>query len=121
MMRLMADECIAGTLIRLMRQSGTDIESVAETMPGSTDEAVLARSLETGRVLLTEDYDFAQLIFRFRRKAVGVIIVSPGLSEKPVCDVAAIISERLKQSERIFAGMLTILETDRTRQRAFPE
>ena len=97
-----------------------DIESVAETMPGSTDEAVLARSLETGRVLLTEDYDFAQLIFRFGRKAVGVIVISPGLSEKPADDVAALISERIKRHESGFAGMLTVFEPDRTRQRKFP-
>jgi predicted nuclease of predicted toxin-antitoxin system len=120
-MRLMADECIAGTLIKLLRQSGLDIESVAETAPGSSDEAVLAKSLETGRVLLTEDYDFPQLIFRFRRKAVGVIVISPGLSEKPVSEVAVIVSERLEKHERSFAGMLTIHESDRTRQRAFPE
>jgi predicted nuclease of predicted toxin-antitoxin system len=120
-MRLLADECIAGTLIKQLRLRGLDIESVAETAPGSTDDEVLARSLETGRVLLTEDYDFAQLIFRFRRKALGVIIISPGLSEKPVGEVAEAIGKRLTKPERGLVGMVTIFETDRTRQRVFPE
>ncbi|MBK8457433.1 MAG: DUF5615 family PIN-like protein [Phyllobacteriaceae bacterium] len=119
-MRLLADECVAGRLIRYLRQSGLDIESVAESMAGLTDEAVLARSLETGRVLLTEDYDFAQLIFRFRRKAVGVIVISPSLSGKPADEIAAHISMRIKRHEGGFAGMLTVFEPDRTRQRKFP-
>ena len=119
-MRLLADECIAGTLIKLLRQSGMDIEAVAEIAPGSTDETVLARSVETERVLLTADYDFPQLIFRFGRKALAVIVVSPALTEMPVEDVAATIIQRLAKAESAFAGKLTVLEKDRTRQRDLP-
>lgn len=119
-MRLLADECIAGTLIKLLRQSGMDIEAVAEIAPGSTDENVLARSVETEGVLLTADYDFPQLIFRYGRKALAVIVVSPALTEMPVEDVAATIIQRLAKAESAFAGKLKVLEKDRTRQRDLP-
>ena len=119
-MRLLADECIAGMLIRLLRQSGLDVEAAAELAPGSTDEEVLRRSVETERILLTADYDFPQLIFRFGRKALAVIVVSPALSERPVEDVAATVIQRLAKPESAFAGMLTVFEKDRTRQRALP-
>jgi predicted nuclease of predicted toxin-antitoxin system len=119
-MRLLADECVSRKLIQRIRQNGVDIESVAETAPGTKDEAVLARSVATGRVLLTEDYDFAQLVFQFRRKALGVIVISHTLSERPFAEVAEIVCERLKKHKDDFEGMLTILETDRTRQRALP-
>jgi predicted nuclease of predicted toxin-antitoxin system len=120
-MRLLADECVSRKLIQRIRQNGVDIESVAETAPGTKDEAVLAKSVETGRVLLTEDYDFAQLVFRFRRKALGVILISPSLSERPFEELAVIVCERLEKQASGFEGMLTILEPDRTRQRALPE
>jgi predicted nuclease of predicted toxin-antitoxin system len=120
-MRLLADECIAGALIKLLRQSGMEIEAVAELAPGSSDEEVLARSVKVERVLLTADYDFPQLIFRLGRRALGVIVVSPALSDRPVEEVAATIIQRLAKSENIFVGNLTVLEKDRTRQRALPE
>jgi predicted nuclease of predicted toxin-antitoxin system len=119
-MRLLADECVSRKLIQRIRRSGVDVESVAETAPGTKDEAVLARSVETGRVLLTEDYDFAQLVFRFRRKALGVIVISPALSEKPFEEVGLIVCERLERHASGVEGMLTILEPDRTRQRVLP-
>jgi predicted nuclease of predicted toxin-antitoxin system len=120
-MRLLADECIAGMLIKLLRQSGMDIEAVAELAPGSADEEVLRRSVKTERLLLTADYDFPQLIFRFGRKALGVVVLSPALSEIPVKEVAATIIQRLAKPESAFAGKLTVLEKDRTRQRALPD
>jgi predicted nuclease of predicted toxin-antitoxin system len=119
-MRLLADECVSRKLIQRIRQNGVDIESVAETAPGTKDEDVLARSVETGRVLLTEDYDFAQLVFRFRRKALGVIVIAPSLSERPFEELAVIVCERLERHASGFEGMLTILEPHRTRQRALP-
>lgn len=120
-MRFLADECISTTLVGLLRQEGLEIETVAEIASGSDDETVLTLSLERGRVLLTRDYDFARLVFQLKRKALGVVMISPGLFDKPIGEVASIIGGRLASGEYSLAGMLSVLETERTRQRALPE
>ncbi|MGL4487927.1 MAG: DUF5615 family PIN-like protein [Rhizobiaceae bacterium] len=119
-MKLLADECVAGSLVRQLRLSGIDVEWVAETTPGLTDREVLERSKEDGRIVLTEDYDFADLIFRFGYDAVGIIIMSASLTARPANEVAATIAKRLEKTKGGFQGTLTIFEPDRTRQRAFP-
>ena len=46
-----------------MVSSGHDVLSVLEKDPSATDEEVLAFALEEGRVLVTEDKDFGELVF----------------------------------------------------------
>jgi predicted nuclease of predicted toxin-antitoxin system len=118
--KLLADECVAGSLVKLLRLSGVDIEWVSETGAGLTDRQVLERSMQTGRVILTEDYDFADLIFRHGYKGVGIIILSASLTAKPSSEVAATVAKRLEKPGSEFYGTLTIFEPNRTRKRAFP-
>jgi len=49
---------------------------IAEADPGTDDQTVLGRSLQTDRVLLTADKDFGDLVFRQRLLHSGVLLVS---------------------------------------------
>ena len=40
-MRFLADECVGGSLVRSLRQSGFDVEWIREFASGATDEQVL--------------------------------------------------------------------------------
>lgn len=119
-MKILADESIAGSLVKSLRLSGLDVEWVSETGAGITDKEMLEGSIQTGWIVPTEDYDFADLIFQSGHKAVGIIIISADLTAKPVNEVAATIIKRLDKPGSEFFGTLTIFEPDRTRKRAFP-
>ena len=74
-MRLLADENIAAPLVLALRGAGHDVVYVAELAPGITDEAVLSLALQQGRLLLTEDKDFGELVIRLKRRSPGIVLL----------------------------------------------
>ena len=75
-MRVLANENIASSVIRGLRDAGHDVLSVKESMRGENDDVVLARAMAQERILLTFDKDFGELAFRRRLPAsCGVILL----------------------------------------------
>lgn len=74
-MRWLADECVDASLVRRLRAAGHDVLYVAELGAGAIDAEVLQRANEEDRLLLTEDKDFGELVFRSRQRAHGIILV----------------------------------------------
>ena len=72
-MKLVADENVDRQIGDILRASGYEVLSVAELDPGIDDNAVLARSLQAGAVLLTADKDFGELAFRQRLVHGGIL------------------------------------------------
>lgn len=65
--------------MRLLRQSGFDVTSIAETNPGLPDTDVLGIASAEDRTLLTFDKDFGDLAFRQGLPAsCGVILFRTG-------------------------------------------
>lgn len=63
-MKFVADENFPQEALRLLRQCGFDVASIAETNPGLPDTEVLGIASAEGRTLLTYDKDFGDLAFR---------------------------------------------------------
>src|SRR5438105_15395275 len=63
-----------------LRSAGHDVFYVAEIASGATDEQVIQRAHEDGRMPVTEDKDFGDLVFRLDMAAPGIVLlrVSPG-------------------------------------------
>jgi predicted nuclease of predicted toxin-antitoxin system len=74
-MRLVADEGLDRQIVDRLRADGHDVMYVAEQQRGVSDDAVLRLSLDEGRLLVTPDKDFGELIHRQRRTTAGVILV----------------------------------------------
>ena len=62
-------------MVNGLRNKGIDIVPIKELMSGSSDETVLETANEQGRILITFDSDFGQLIFRQKLEARGVILL----------------------------------------------
>lgn len=75
MLRFLADESCDFAAVRALRTEGFDVLSVAEASAGADDDRVIARALHDGRILLTEDKDFGQLVFAAGRKTLGVVLL----------------------------------------------
>jgi len=73
--KIVADENIDKGIVDRLRADGHDLLYIAEAEPGIDDQAVLGRSLQTDRVLLTADKDFGDLVFRQRLLHSGVLLV----------------------------------------------
>jgi predicted nuclease of predicted toxin-antitoxin system len=77
--RWLADECVAARLVLQLRRAAHDVSYVAEDSPGSLDESIIDLAMHEGRLLLTEDKDFGDLVFGLGRPVPGIILlrVSP--------------------------------------------
>jgi predicted nuclease of predicted toxin-antitoxin system len=60
---LMANENWPRPALLALRNAAQDVHSVAETMPGAADAAVLRQAADQGRWLLTFDRDYGELVF----------------------------------------------------------
>jgi predicted nuclease of predicted toxin-antitoxin system len=73
-MRLLLDENVPGDVAAALRGQGHDVAAVAQTHPASlADGAVLALARAEGRVLVTLDRDFGELVFARGAAHAGVV------------------------------------------------
>ena len=74
-MRILADENIPRTIVFWLRDQGHDVLHAAESRARTPDAELLAEAEARGFVVLTEDKDFGELVFRDQRNSHGVILV----------------------------------------------
>ncbi|MGH8042251.1 MAG: DUF5615 family PIN-like protein [Rudaea sp.] len=83
---LLADENLSSVTIRLLREQGFDVLSIAESRPSIRDVEVLEMASRQQRWLLTFDGDYGDLIFNQRLLAPpGVVYLrfSPVSPQEP--------------------------------------
>jgi predicted nuclease of predicted toxin-antitoxin system len=73
--RWLADECVAGSVVARLREAGHDVTYMAELAPSTSDLDVIAAAHREGRILLTEDKDFGELVFRWNRPVIGLVLL----------------------------------------------
>lgn len=74
-MRFLVDECTGPTVAKWLTKLGHDVYSVYDESPGMSDEDILGKALAEGRILITNDKDFGEMIFRERREHKGVVFL----------------------------------------------
>ena len=62
-------------MARWLRTLGHDVRSVYDENPGLSDDEVLLWAEREARVLITNDKDFGELVFRDERSHAGVILL----------------------------------------------
>ena len=114
-MRWLADECVDAALVTRLRGAGHDVSYIAEIASGVTDTEALRRAQEEERLFLTEDKDFGELVFRFKRAAPGVVLlrIDP---EKAHLKWTRLASAIAKLGEGLF-GRFVVIEEARFRSR----
>ena len=81
-MRFLADECCDTGLVASLREDGHDVFYVLESKAGVSDDAVLLEAYNEGRILLTEDKDFGEFVYRFKKPSKGIILIRMNISER---------------------------------------
>ncbi|RPD41646.1 DUF5615 family PIN-like protein [Chitinophaga barathri] len=77
-MRLLADEGVDKPIIDKLRLSGLDVHYILETNQGADDETVLSIANAEERILLTQDKDFGELVYRLQKVHFGIILIRLG-------------------------------------------
>jgi predicted nuclease of predicted toxin-antitoxin system len=73
--RWLIDECVDADLAALLRKSGHDVVYMSDVAPRAADPEVMDRAAGEDRLLLTEDKDFGDLVFRQARPVPGLVLV----------------------------------------------
>jgi predicted nuclease of predicted toxin-antitoxin system len=73
--RWLADECVAGVIVARLRATGHDVAYTAEISPAASDTHAIAYAHRESRLLLTEDKDFGELVFRWNWPVPGLVLL----------------------------------------------
>ena len=117
-MHLCANENLPGDCITAQRVAGHDVLWIRESIPGASDEVVLARALTEGRLLPTFDKDFGALVFgRGQTASTGIILFR---ISQPSTQVVAATVTRILGSRQDWIGHFSVVDDNTVRMRALP-
>lgn len=74
-MRFLADENVDIIIVQFLRQLGHDVLWAAESLSGSEDVTISSIAHQQQRVILTNDLDFGEIVYRHRLAAEGVLLL----------------------------------------------
>ena len=114
-MNLLCDEGVDSRIVEQLRRDGHDALYVAEMEPGIGDSVVLQRANEHNALLVTEDKDFGELVYRQGLVHLGVVLVRlHGLSS---ATKSRIVSAIFVQHEMEMANSFTVISPGMVRIR----
>jgi len=74
-MDFIVDECTGAAVVEHLRGAGHDVVVVAESMSQADDQTILDRAFDEKRILITNDKDFGELVFRQGFPHDGVLLL----------------------------------------------
>ena len=74
MLKLLIDECIGKRLYRLLIEKDFNLKFVGDWKRGATDEEIIRESIKEKAIIVTEDKDFGEMIFRRKLKPHGIVL-----------------------------------------------
>ncbi len=74
-MRFLVDECTGSKVAEWLRDANYEVFSVFDQARGMTDNDILAKAFTENWILITNDKDFGEMVFRERRTHHGVVFM----------------------------------------------
>ena len=111
MKSIVADESVDFRIVTELRNSGHDVYSIAEENPTIKENIVLKIAFDKQALLLTEDKDFGELVFRLQLKHNGVLLIR--LSNDPT--KILLVSDTISKYYEEMIGRFSVLDDKRLR------
>lgn len=109
-MKFLVDECVGSTVALWLKSKGYDVVSVCDECPGITDNQVLKKSLDEGRILITSDKDFGEMVFKKKLEHCGIVLLR--LSQENPQNKIKVIDQILnKYSDSLWHNFVVVGET----------
>jgi predicted nuclease of predicted toxin-antitoxin system len=114
-MNLVADENVDRGIVERLRRDGHAVDWIAELSPSASDEEVLRRAAVSGAVLVTEDKDFGELVYRRGLSHSGVLLMRlEGLDNTTKAEV---VSRAVRDNASDLTGAFAVVSPDSVRLR----
>lgn len=119
-MRLLANENVLIATVVAPRDAGYDVTSLSETTPGIADEKALALAREQGRILVTLDRDYGNVVYgRGLPSLPGAVYLR--FAPRTLTEPAEIVQTLLAHGAPAVEGHFPVVERDSFRRRPLPE
>ena len=76
-MRFIVDECTGRKVCDWLKESGHDVLSIYDSCRGIKDLDILEIANRENRIIITDDKDFGDMIFRDKLPHKGIILLRP--------------------------------------------
>ncbi|AGP38429.1 DUF5615 family PIN-like protein [Sorangium cellulosum] len=106
-MRFLVDECTGPRVASWLRDQQHDVFSVYEGARGLDDASVLAMAVRENRILITNDTDFGERVFRSRQPHRGVVLLR--LADERSASKIAALQRLLAQHAPELAGAFVVV------------
>ena len=109
-MRFLVDECTGPAVARWLREQSHDVFSVFEEARGATDDDVFQRAAAEDRILITNDKDFGEKVYRSKQPHHGVIFLR--LRDERAASKIAVLEKLLgSYAEQLSGAFVVVTET----------
>ena len=120
MARLLVDENIFRQIVELLASAGHDVVWARERYRGFKDESLLAVAFSEDRIVVSEDRDFGELVFRRGLRCIGVVLIKVAEFDGSTAAKAGNIVSAFDMLGASIRGRFTVIEPGRIRQRELP-
>jgi predicted nuclease of predicted toxin-antitoxin system len=119
-MKFLVDECLSPATARTLADAGHDAVHVTDVgLGGHPDDAVMAAAGTDGRVIVSADTDFGQLLARSNAQLPSVILFR-GAEVAPVALAGLLLANLDRFEEDLERGAVVVILDDRIRIRRLP-
>lgn len=109
-MRFIVDECTGSKVSKWLRDANYEVFSVFDEVRGMTDDEVLTKALIENWILITNDKDFGEMIFRERRTHNRIIFLR--LEDERAANKIKVLEQLLENyAEKLPEQFITVTET----------
>lgn len=105
-MKFLIDENLGIKVPQHLRGLGFDIVSISELSPGISDQEVLSLANRENRILITQDKDFGELVFKEGLLHSGVILLR--LKDDSIVNKKKVIEQAL-HSKKDYLNKFTVI------------
>ncbi|MFZ3166145.1 MAG: DUF5615 family PIN-like protein [Candidatus Methanoperedens sp.] len=109
-MRFLVDECTGPAVAQWLRLQNHDVVSVFDEIRGADDRNVIQKAYEQNRILITNDKDFGELVFREKKPHKGVILLR--LEDEQPANKIVVLQRLIEKYEKSLRGnFIVVTET----------
>lgn len=112
-MRFLVDECIGPRVAQWLREQGHDVFSVYEEARGSDDDSIIRRACDENWILITNDKDFGEKVFRGRHPHHGIIFLR--LADNRANNKIEVLKKLLETHSAKFVDHFVVVTESRVR------
>jgi len=118
-MNLVADEGVDAQMVIMLRELGHDVYYIVEEEPGIDDRTILEKANSENRILITQDKDFGELIYRMKMIHSGIILIRlMGLKASVKTEI---LKKVILNHEDNLSGSLVVIQPGAIRIRKFQD